>query len=158
MNNNKDHQAIWWGQFSLAENQTARWTVGPLTLSILRLSQEWRISQERQDDPELAGKRWTVSRDSTQVKVLCCFLIVGLAAGGEVALQGASGRASSKLILRNLRCRGRSHVFSSCLLSREDRAPQKSQDDCRNHACCCTTPKSSYCSSTKNTLLCCCFH
>jgi len=46
--------AACWGRFGLAEGQTGRWTIGPMTLWVKRLSQEWRLAFERVDDPELA--------------------------------------------------------------------------------------------------------
>jgi hypothetical protein len=36
----------WWGNFTLEENQRRFWQVGPLSLSIERLPQEWRLATE----------------------------------------------------------------------------------------------------------------
>jgi hypothetical protein len=88
----------------------------------------------------------------------CCFLIVALAASGEVAFHCALGRAPTKLVLRNLVLRGHRRVLSRCLLSGEGEAPEKNQGDCRHHTGCGATLKDSCCSFPMSILFCCCFH
>jgi hypothetical protein len=45
-------QTVCWGRSSLAEGQTGKWTIGPLTLWVKRLTREWRIAFERTDETE----------------------------------------------------------------------------------------------------------
>lgn len=40
----------WWGDFRVPHDKTGLWKIGPLSLSIQRLSGEWRVSHEVGDD------------------------------------------------------------------------------------------------------------
>lgn len=41
----------WWGTYELSVGHVARWQLGPLSLSIQRLQQEWRVGFERMAEP-----------------------------------------------------------------------------------------------------------
>lgn len=51
-------QRQWWGRFAVEERQALRWRIGPLTLWVRRLAQEWQLSHRRDDDAE---------QDSTEI-------------------------------------------------------------------------------------------
>jgi hypothetical protein len=51
-------QSRWWGQFNVADGQTAEWEIGPLRLAIQRLSQEWRVAYERDDSLSPDPNHW----------------------------------------------------------------------------------------------------
>lgn len=47
--------SIWWGSFEVAHDTAARWQIGPSTLLVSRVEQEWRIAAEMADDPDESG-------------------------------------------------------------------------------------------------------
>ncbi len=50
-------QHVWWGQYSIPPGSSGRWRIGPLTLVVSRLENEWRIfraSSGNPSDAELA--------------------------------------------------------------------------------------------------------
>jgi hypothetical protein len=44
-------QAVWWGSFTLAEEQAGRWRVGPSTVWIYHFRHEWRLLHEQGGEP-----------------------------------------------------------------------------------------------------------
>lgn len=46
-----DDPATWWGQYTLAEQQAARWRVGPSTVWVARSTREWRFVHLHDTDP-----------------------------------------------------------------------------------------------------------
>ena len=42
---------VWWGTFTVAHHSTARWQIGPLSLWVERLTNEWRVARSSGDDP-----------------------------------------------------------------------------------------------------------
>ncbi len=44
-------QTRWWGQYKLAESEAACWRIGPSTIWIKHLKQEWRVVHNQVDDP-----------------------------------------------------------------------------------------------------------
>ncbi len=42
--------SIWWGSFTLKQEQSKQWNIGPLRLIVRRMSTEWQIAFERKDD------------------------------------------------------------------------------------------------------------
>lgn len=47
--------SIWWGTFHVAHDTAARWQIGPTTLLVSRVEQEWRIATAMSDDPDENG-------------------------------------------------------------------------------------------------------
>ena len=43
-------EAIWWGEFKLHNQQTLQWRIGPLTLLVRNIADEWQIAYERADE------------------------------------------------------------------------------------------------------------
>lgn len=50
----RDQRPTWWGIFELAPDSTGRWRIGPATLLVQRLTQEWRVIIETGGDPARA--------------------------------------------------------------------------------------------------------
>jgi hypothetical protein len=51
MNPKTDNKPVWWGKFSLSEDQAGMWRIGPCKFWVERLSNEWRITCLNNDDP-----------------------------------------------------------------------------------------------------------
>ncbi len=49
----------WWGEFTLEENATALWELGPLRLAVQRLSKEWRLMYEQIELSTDEDDRWS---------------------------------------------------------------------------------------------------
>ncbi|WP_428262630.1 hypothetical protein [Haliangium sp.] len=49
MTNTTNH---WWGDFELPMNSVGRWQIGPTTLIIEHLDNEWRVDTEVEEDPQ----------------------------------------------------------------------------------------------------------
>ncbi|MFO8071961.1 MAG: hypothetical protein R6V85_08800 [Polyangia bacterium] len=47
---NKEN-VCWWGVFRVPTGTAKRWTIGPLTLHVQRLADEWRVASQTADDP-----------------------------------------------------------------------------------------------------------
>ena len=45
------NQGVWWGDFELEKGEVARWKVGPATVWIQRLGNEWLMYREQDEDP-----------------------------------------------------------------------------------------------------------
>ncbi|MGD8406712.1 MAG: hypothetical protein PVJ21_23850 [Anaerolineales bacterium] len=48
----KDSLPTWWGDFSIEENATAQWEIGPQRIHVQRLAREWLIAQKQIDPSE----------------------------------------------------------------------------------------------------------
>ncbi len=53
----------WWGSFKLRPQQTGRWRIGPLQLTVYRAEREWRIGSEWSEDTEEPSK-WEVDLEA----------------------------------------------------------------------------------------------
>lgn len=51
MENSRESEAIWWGDFIFRDHDAARWRVGPSTLWIYRSAQAWHLITLESDDP-----------------------------------------------------------------------------------------------------------
>jgi hypothetical protein len=64
----KDRPDNWWGQFSLAEGQTARWHISALRLAIQRLAYEWKIAYEYDHTVDWSDATWSYSPDAPDIE------------------------------------------------------------------------------------------
>ncbi len=63
-----ERPARWWGRYQLSQGQTARWTIGPLTLCIGRLEHEWQINYRRDALEQEQADRWDVTLASNPLE------------------------------------------------------------------------------------------
>ncbi|MBT8126238.1 MAG: hypothetical protein KJP15_02045, partial [Gammaproteobacteria bacterium] len=56
----------WWGDFTLDNEQSRLWHIGPLTLIVRCLSGEWQIAHQRMDNRVDGEAAWDV-RDTDQL-------------------------------------------------------------------------------------------
>ena len=58
-----ENRASWWGELPLAENETARWRIGPLELAVRRGADEWQVAYEW-DPARPDSQDWELERDT----------------------------------------------------------------------------------------------
>lgn len=61
MTNDSNTPPLWWGDFRLDNEQGRLWRIGPLTLIVRCLSDEWQIGHQRTDDRLDAETVWETS-------------------------------------------------------------------------------------------------
>lgn len=60
----------WWGTFSLAEGATARWRIGPLTVTALRRTREWQLGWEWVQEAKGAEEpSWSFEQDAPETEL-----------------------------------------------------------------------------------------
>jgi hypothetical protein len=70
MTQNNEYRGGWWGRFSVNEEQTIQWNIGPLKLAVQRLPHEWQIAYERDETLTEEANGWQLDRTAPDVNSL----------------------------------------------------------------------------------------
>jgi len=60
MSNTTQSPAYWWGQHNLGFNQNKKWRIGPLTLVVRCLTDEWQVAYERDIESSADEGLWNI--------------------------------------------------------------------------------------------------
>lgn len=61
MGNENRPSSTWWGSFNIKQEQSVKWCIGPLTLIVRCIGNEWLVAYERADDLDDNEPNWSVS-------------------------------------------------------------------------------------------------
>ena len=61
MNHETQQSKTWWGKFDVEPDQTLIWHIGPLTLAIRRLAQEWQVMYNRAEIMSDDTSNWSLT-------------------------------------------------------------------------------------------------
>lgn len=67
---NDQNRVGWWGRFSVNEEQTIQWQIGPLKLAVQRLLNEWQIAYERDETLAEEANGWQLDQTAPDVNTL----------------------------------------------------------------------------------------